>query len=199
MGRARLSALDGSALVGHNVHVDTGVLQRKLRNWRPPEVFDTLKLAKRLLPGHPSYKLGALVKALSLDDGMPPGLEPHRVGKHESGAAHGRALGKREQRGENRRARVQNDAAHMGVVEIKHVPHLAVGERRIEPPEFEASAQDGCLRPAAGLLQHREQRIDGLVPAAGERAANPVEHAATGLAPRRRRQVGKLRRREMGA
>ena len=42
-------------------------------------MFDTLKLAKRLLPGQPSYKLGALVKALSLDDGMPPGVEPHRA------------------------------------------------------------------------------------------------------------------------
>src|SRR6266446_5345371 len=87
----------------------------------------------------------------------------------------------------------------MGIVEIKHVAHLAVGERRIEPPEFEASAKHGRLRPAAGLLQYANERIDGLVPAAGEHAANPVEHAATGLTLRRRRQIGKLRRREMGA
>ncbi len=94
---------------------------------------------------------------------------------------------------------MQNDAAHMGIVEIKHVAHLAVGERRIEQPELEASAKHGCLWPAAGLLQYAKERIDGLVPAAGERAANPVEHATTGLALRRRREVGKLRRREMGA
>jgi DNA polymerase III epsilon subunit-like protein len=72
-------ALSGRALVAHNAHVDTAVLARELGEWECPEVFDTLKLAKRLLPGQPSYKLGALVKALSLDDGMPPGLVPHRA------------------------------------------------------------------------------------------------------------------------
>jgi DNA polymerase III epsilon subunit-like protein len=72
-------ALSGRALVAHNAHVDMGVLGRELGEWESPEVFDTLKLAKRRLPGQPSYKLGALVKALSLDDGMPPGLVPHRA------------------------------------------------------------------------------------------------------------------------
>jgi exodeoxyribonuclease X len=66
-------------LVAHNAHVDVTVLRRELDGWESPEVFDTLKLAKRLLPGQPSYKLGALVRTLSLDDGMPPGLEPHRA------------------------------------------------------------------------------------------------------------------------
>jgi len=72
-------ALSGRALVAHNAHVDMGVLGRELGEWEVPEVFDTLKLAKRHLPGQPSYKLGALVKALSLDDGMPPGLVTHRA------------------------------------------------------------------------------------------------------------------------
>ncbi len=72
-------ALADRVLVAHNAHVDVAVLRRELDGWESPEVFDTLKLAKRLLPGQPSYKLGALVKALSLDDGMPPGLEPHRA------------------------------------------------------------------------------------------------------------------------
>ncbi len=72
-------ALADRVLVAHNAHVDIAVLRRELGGWEFPEVFDTLKLAKRLLPGRPSYKLGALVKALSLDDGMPPGLEPHRA------------------------------------------------------------------------------------------------------------------------
>jgi DNA polymerase III epsilon subunit-like protein len=72
-------ALAGRVLVAHNAHVDVAVLRRELDGWEAPEVFDTLKLAKRLLPGQPSYKLGALVKALSLDDGMPPGLQPHRA------------------------------------------------------------------------------------------------------------------------
>jgi len=72
-------ALADRVLVAHNAHVDVAVLRRELGGWESPEVFDTLKLARRLLPGQPSYKLGALVKALSLDDGMPPGLEPHRA------------------------------------------------------------------------------------------------------------------------
>ena len=72
-------ALSGRVLVAHNAHVDMGVLRRELGEWECPEVFDTLKLAKRLLPGRPSYKLGALVKALSLDEEMPPGLVPHRA------------------------------------------------------------------------------------------------------------------------
>jgi exodeoxyribonuclease X len=72
-------ALADSALVAHNAHIDVAVLRRELDSWEAPEVFDTLKLARRLLPGQPSYKLGALVKALSLDDRMPPGLQPHRA------------------------------------------------------------------------------------------------------------------------
>jgi exodeoxyribonuclease X len=72
-------ALADRVLVAHNAHVDIAVLRRELGGWESPEVFDTLKLAKRLLPAQPSYKLGALVKALSLDDGMLPGLEPHRA------------------------------------------------------------------------------------------------------------------------
>jgi len=72
-------ALADRVLVAHNAHVDIAVLRRELGDWESPEVFDTLKLARRLLPGQPSYKLGALVKVLSLDDGMPPGLEPHRA------------------------------------------------------------------------------------------------------------------------
>src|SRR6266516_32705 len=67
-------ALADRVLVAHNAHVDLGVLRRELRGWEPPKVFDTLKLARRLLPGQPSYKLGALVTALALDAGLPPGL-----------------------------------------------------------------------------------------------------------------------------
>jgi exodeoxyribonuclease X len=72
-------ALDVPALVAHNAHVDTGVLKRQLPTWQVPEVFDTLKLAKRLLPGRPGYKLGMLARALKLDEGLPGGLTPHRA------------------------------------------------------------------------------------------------------------------------
>jgi DNA polymerase III epsilon subunit-like protein len=72
-------ALDVDALVAHNAHVDVGVLQRKLGEWECPEIFDTLKLARRLRPGLASYKLGALVDAFDLDVDLPPGLRPHRA------------------------------------------------------------------------------------------------------------------------
>jgi DNA polymerase III epsilon subunit-like protein len=76
---AVLKALDADALVAHAAHVDVGVLQRKLGEWECPEVFDTLKLARRLLPGHDSYKLGSLVDAYSLADGLSADLTPHRA------------------------------------------------------------------------------------------------------------------------
>jgi DNA polymerase III epsilon subunit-like protein len=44
-----------------------------------PEVFDTLKLAKRLLPDQPGYKLGMLVEALDLARDLPGDLTPHRA------------------------------------------------------------------------------------------------------------------------
>jgi exodeoxyribonuclease X len=74
-----LHALNASALVAHNAHVDVSVLRRKLGDWQCPEVFDTLKLARRLVPGRESYKLGALVEALQLAEGLPDGLAPHRA------------------------------------------------------------------------------------------------------------------------
>lgn len=74
-----LKALDSSALIGHNAHVDVGVLQRKLGDWECPEVFDTLKLARRLLPGLPSYKLGALVERYDLARGLDGEDKPHRA------------------------------------------------------------------------------------------------------------------------
>jgi exodeoxyribonuclease X len=52
---------------------------RKLPGWEPAEVFDTLKLARRLKPEQVSYRLGALVEAFSLADGLPDGLSPHRA------------------------------------------------------------------------------------------------------------------------
>ena len=74
-----LAALDGAALVAHNAHVDVGVLQRKLDGWECPEVFDTLKLARRRLPDAGGYKLGALVEAFKLAEGLPDELVPHRA------------------------------------------------------------------------------------------------------------------------
>ena len=72
-------ALAVPALVAHNAHVDTAVLQRALGDWQCPEVFDTLKLARRLLPKQDSYKLGVLVQNLKLASALPDGLVPHRA------------------------------------------------------------------------------------------------------------------------
>ncbi|MGH3918108.1 MAG: 3'-5' exonuclease [Pseudonocardiaceae bacterium] len=72
-----LRALEGDALVAHNAHVDLGVLRRKLGDWQCLEVFDTLKLARRLLTDQSSYKLGALVEAFKLAEGLPADLTPH--------------------------------------------------------------------------------------------------------------------------
>ncbi|MCW5254329.1 3'-5' exonuclease [Streptomyces sp. SHP 1-2] len=74
-----LMALSHLAIVAHNAHVDLGVLSRKLTGWEPPEVFDTLKLARRLVPGLDSYRLGNLVEAYSLAEGLPDDLSPHRA------------------------------------------------------------------------------------------------------------------------
>jgi len=73
------TSLDVPALVAHNAHVDTSVLKRHLPKWEIPEVFDTLKVAKRLLPNQSGYKLGMLVRSLNLADGLPDDLMPHRA------------------------------------------------------------------------------------------------------------------------
>jgi DNA polymerase III epsilon subunit-like protein len=67
------------ALVAHNAHVDMDVLTRKLTGWQPSEVFDTLRIARRLLPGRASYRLSVLTSAFYLADGLPSGLSPHRA------------------------------------------------------------------------------------------------------------------------
>ena len=74
-----LSMLDADAIVAHGAHVDVSVLRRQLPDWHCPEVFDTLKLARRLMPGQPSYKLGALVDAFNLAAGLPREMKPHRA------------------------------------------------------------------------------------------------------------------------
>jgi DNA polymerase III epsilon subunit-like protein len=67
------AALDVDTLVAHNAHVDVGVLQRKLGDLKCPEIFDTLKLARRLVPDESSYKLGSLIDAFNLAGELPEG------------------------------------------------------------------------------------------------------------------------------
>ncbi|WP_406055659.1 exonuclease domain-containing protein [Kribbella sp. NBC_00889] len=72
-------ALSDKVFVAHNAGVDLGVLGRELPGFQPARVLDTLKLARRLLPGRTSYKLGALVDAFGLARGLPADLMPHRA------------------------------------------------------------------------------------------------------------------------
>lgn len=73
------AALAADAVIAHNAHVDVGVLQHELTGWQPREVFDTLRLARRLVPDLDSYRLGNLVRRLQLAEGLPDGLRPHRA------------------------------------------------------------------------------------------------------------------------
>ncbi len=84
---------------------------------------------------------------------------------------------------------MQHDAAHVGVVEIEHVAHLAVGERRFDQAELETVPEHRRLRLAVQRLQHRQQLADRRMAAAGERAADPVEHAAACFMHRALRQI----------
>ncbi|MGW6276162.1 3'-5' exonuclease [Kribbella sp. NPDC055071] len=73
------AALDGMVFVAHNAGVDLGVVNRELPGFQPIHVLDTLKLARQLLLGRDSYKLGALVEAFGLADGLHSDLVPHRA------------------------------------------------------------------------------------------------------------------------
>ncbi|WP_433169703.1 3'-5' exonuclease [Kribbella sp. CA-247076] len=72
-------ALSDKVFVAHNAGVDLGVLGRALPGFQPARVVDTLKIARRLLPGRDSYQLGALVDAYGLARGLPADLAPHRA------------------------------------------------------------------------------------------------------------------------
>ncbi|WP_410792331.1 exonuclease domain-containing protein [Kribbella sp. C-35] len=73
------TALGDMVFVAHNAGVDLGVVGRELQGYQPTQVLDTLKLARRLLPGRDSYKLGALVDAFDLAKGLSTDLAPHRA------------------------------------------------------------------------------------------------------------------------
>lgn len=71
--------LHGAVFVAHNAHVDLGVLTREPPGFEPAHgVIDTLKLARKLIAGRASYKLGGLVDDFALADRLPDGLSPHR-------------------------------------------------------------------------------------------------------------------------
>ena len=71
--------LDGAVLVAHNAGGDLRVLRRKMPDFAPAEVLDTLTLSRRLRPEQSSHRLGALAQALDLTEGLPARLTPHRA------------------------------------------------------------------------------------------------------------------------
>ncbi|MCC2102646.1 MAG: 3'-5' exonuclease [Hyphomicrobiales bacterium] len=58
--------IDGAVIIGHNVKVDIDVLRRAIPDLCPQRVLDTLKLAKLVVPGQPSYGLHKLALSLNL-------------------------------------------------------------------------------------------------------------------------------------
>lgn len=59
--------LEGARIVGHNVRVELEVLGRALDDWSPTSAYDTLKLARMMLPDAPKHGLEALGVQLGLD------------------------------------------------------------------------------------------------------------------------------------
>lgn len=61
---AILPWIEETPIVGHNVRVEVDILKRALPDWSPGTAVDTLKLAKAVRPGLPSYGLAKLGEAL---------------------------------------------------------------------------------------------------------------------------------------
>lgn len=59
-------ALGNFSVIGHNVTIDVQLLKAKLPSWQPIVAIDTLKLAKWVLPGLPSYALEAVIRKLDI-------------------------------------------------------------------------------------------------------------------------------------
>lgn len=64
--------LAGRVVIGHHVGVDLAVLGRELGGWTAPAALDTLRLARAVWPGLPSYSLDTLTSA----DRVPPPQAP---------------------------------------------------------------------------------------------------------------------------
>ena len=62
-----LDWIEGAPIVGHNVRVELDIIGRSLEGWHPPAAYDTLKLARMLVPQAERYGLEPLGKFLQLD------------------------------------------------------------------------------------------------------------------------------------
>jgi DNA polymerase III epsilon subunit-like protein len=73
-------ALCGRVLVAHNAVVERKVLTAHLPDWNPPLILDTLRLAKQVWRGLPSYALDKLIERGQLDTTTVAGQGYHRAG-----------------------------------------------------------------------------------------------------------------------
>ena len=58
--------LEDKAIVGHNVKVEVDILSQALEGWEPTAAYDTLKIARRLLPAEEKHGLEYLGSKLGL-------------------------------------------------------------------------------------------------------------------------------------
>ena len=63
-----LELLEDTPIVGHNVRVELETIGRAIPDWKPVAAFDTLRMARRLLPDEPKYGLEHLGTSLGLLD-----------------------------------------------------------------------------------------------------------------------------------
>lgn len=73
------AALDDRIPVAHNARIDHEVLSRQLPTWKPTIVLDTLRLARAMWPGLPSYSLDPLLTHARIDTTDVRG-DRHRAG-----------------------------------------------------------------------------------------------------------------------
>ncbi len=62
---------EGVIIVGHNVRFDYGFIRQEFLRLGfdfQRETLDTVKVSRKLIPGHPSYSLGKLCKSLCIDN-----------------------------------------------------------------------------------------------------------------------------------
>lgn len=77
VSREILPELDGRVVVGHNVGIDARLIRQAEPGWQPLALVDTLTLARKAVPGQPSYALSALVKQMLPE--AEPGWHRHRA------------------------------------------------------------------------------------------------------------------------
>jgi DNA polymerase III epsilon subunit-like protein len=63
-----LEWLEDAPIVGHNVRVDLEIIGREIEDWHPSAAFDTLRVARKLLPHEKKHGLEHLGTALGLMD-----------------------------------------------------------------------------------------------------------------------------------